>query len=178
MRPALKWTLGATSLLAAAALALDDKPARVVAAVDRATERPGREPQPRRDMDREALPPLPSQLEPQQIEPARRDIFAPVEPPAPPVKVAAPVPAPPPPPAPAPTAPPITWRYLGAMVTPAEERLVMLARGDTSITVQVGTRLDEGYVVESISTDAVRLAYPPLGTSVDIPIPPAPAATR
>lgn len=50
----------------------------------------------------------------------------------------------------------------------------MLARGDTSTTVEVGTRLDEGYVVESIGSDAVRLVYPPLGTSVDILIPPAP----
>jgi hypothetical protein len=59
------------------------------------------------------------------------------------------------------------------MVTPSGERLVMLARGDTSLTIQVGTRLDEGYVVESIGTGAVHLVYPPLGTGIDIPIPPA-----
>lgn len=172
MRPALKWTLAATSVLAAAALALDDKPARVVSAVDRVTELPGRD-QPGLEGRREAVP-LPSHLESQPIETARRDIFAPVEPPAPPMKVAAPVLAPPPPPLPAPTAPALTWRYLGAMITPAGERVVMLARGDTSTTVEVGTRLDEGYVVESIGSDAVRLVYPPLGTSVDILIPPAP----
>ena len=69
----------------------------------------------------------------------------------------------------------MTWRYLGAMVTPAGERLVMLARGETSLGIQAGTRLEEGYVVESIGAEAIRLAYPPSGTVVDIPIPPAPA---
>lgn len=173
MPPALKWTLAATSVLAAAALALDDKPARVVSAVDRVTELPGRD-QPGLEGRRKAAPPLPSHLEPQPIEPARRDIFVPVEPPAPPMNVAAPAAPPPPPPPPAPTAPAVTWRYLGSMITPAGERVVMLARGDTSTTVQVGTRLDEGYVVQSIGSDAVRLVYPPLGTSVEILIPPAP----
>ena len=66
----------------------------------------------------------------------------------------------------------MTVRYLGTMTTPAGDRLVMLARGDTTVPVQPGTRLDEGYVVETISADAVRLVYPPLGTTVDIPIPP------
>ena len=72
----------------------------------------------------------------------------------------------------------MTWRYLGTMITPAGQRLVMLARGDTTVTVQPGTRLDEGYVVEAIGSDAVRLVYPPLGTVVDVPIPPAQPTSR
>lgn len=75
-------------------------------------------------------------------------------------------------------APGISVRYLGIMLTPSGERLVMLARGDSSVTIQAGTRLDEGYVVESIDTTAVHLVYPPLGTHVDISIPPAAPQTR
>src|SRR5207237_5548214 len=74
--------------------------------------------------------PLPGHLEPLQIEAARRDIFVPVEPAPPPAPVIAAAPPPPPPPPPA--APAVTWRYLGSMVTPAGERLVMLSRSDTS----------------------------------------------
>lgn len=70
------------------------------------------------------------------------------------------------------------WRYLGTMVTPAGQRLVMLARGDTVVTVQPGASLDDGYVVEAVGSDAIRVTYPPLGTVVDIPIPPAPPPRR
>lgn len=64
------------------------------------------------------------------------------------------------------------------MLTPTGERLVMLARGDSSVTIQAGMRLDEGYVVESIDAGAVHLIYPPLGTAVDIPIPPTAPQTQ
>lgn len=178
MRPFLRWTLGATSVLSAIALWLDDKPAKVVAALERrnlASTVEAASASPSSGATEAALP-LPTQLDAAAIEAARRDIFVPVEPPAP--KPVASPPAPPPPPPPPPTAPAMTWRYLGSMLTPSGGRLVMLARGDTSVTIQAGMRLEEGYVVEAIGSDAVRLVYPPLGTVVEIPIPPPPPSPR
>jgi hypothetical protein len=131
------------------------------------------------------LPALPSALSAWQIEPAKRDVFAPVVPPTPPVAKAPLVPAAPATPVvlapvvpPAPVAPAISLRYLGAMVTPEGRRLVMLMRGDTPLTVQEGTRLDEGYVVQSIGRDAVRLFYAATNTVLDVPIPATPSEAR
>jgi hypothetical protein len=167
--------------LSVLALWVEDQPAKIVAALERPTSGAspmgvgGSRESPPSDKTTEGLPP---QLEALQIEAARRDIFVPVEPPAPKVVPPAPAPVAPPPPPPTPMAPPMSWRYLGAMVTPAGQRLVMLAKGDTNVTIQAGTQLDEGYVVEAIGADAVRLVYPPLGTVVDLPIPPAPPSPR
>ena len=171
MRRGLSWALMATAALCVAALWLEDGPAKIVAAHDRpvvAITTPLAVP----------TTTLPRQITPLSLEPARRDIFVPVEPPAPKPVSPPPVLAQAPPSPPAPTAPAMTWRYLGAMVTPAGQRLVMLARGDSTVTVQPGTRLDEGYVVEAVGSDAIRLVYPPLGTVVDVPIPPAPPTPR
>ena len=59
-------------------------------------------------------------------------------------------------------------KFLGEM-----ERVVpraALGRGDKSVIVHVGMTLDNGYVVESISVDAVVLVYAPLGVRSTIPI--------
>src|SRR5438105_6549198 len=180
MRRQLRWALAGTAVLSIAALWVDEGPAKVVAALGRpadssqrffATAQPAHDPA-------VVASELPHHIDAMSIEPARRDIFVPVEPAAPkPAAPTAPV-APAPLPPPSPTAPPVAWRYLGAMVTPAGERLVMLARGDTTTMVQPGLRLDDGYVVEAISSDAVRLVYPPLGSMAEIPIPPAPPTPR
>jgi hypothetical protein len=175
MRPALRWGLAATVVASAAALWVGDKSVgSVVAAVDRAT---GSAPLPLAAApDRDDAAPLPPAIEPTIVEPARRDIFTAVQPPAPPPppppKPFVGPPLPPPPPAP----PPLNWRFVGSMTTPAGERLVMLSRGgDNATVVQPGTRLDDGYVVESIGGDAIRLSYPPLGAVVDLPLPPPPS---
>ncbi|HEX6705223.1 MAG TPA: hypothetical protein VF169_10720 [Albitalea sp.] len=178
MRRGLSWGLAVTGVLSAGALMVDDKPAKVVAAIERAGTARVPDPVPVRPTVSDAASPLPTQLDPPQIEASRRDVFLPVDPPAPPPpKVVAPPPPPPAPP-PAPAAPAMNWRYMGAMVTPDGERLVMLARGDSSVLIQVGTRLEEGYVVEAIGSDAVRLVYPSLGTVVDLPIPPPAGPSR
>lgn len=175
MRPVLRWVLVATVVVSAASLWMGEAPSRVVAAVERAA-RPTApivaDPQPKR-----AAMPLPSSLEPTTLEPARRDIFAAVEPPPPPAppspKPFVGPPLPPPPPAP----PAMNWRYFGRMTTPAGEKLVMLARGDQTALVQPGTQLDDGYVVQAIGADAVRLTYPSLGSVVDLPLAPPPLAS-
>lgn len=91
--------------------------------------------------------------------------------------------APPPPPVPkpltgpvyeSPPAPPsLNYRFLGQMTDPAGQRWVYLARPDKDVRITVGTRLDEGYVVEAITSDHVRLHYPPLGARAQIVVPPA-----
>jgi hypothetical protein len=125
--------------------------------------------------------PLLSTLELLQLQPAERDIFVSVSAPNQPVKPPSGAVAPPtlaaamPPTqtavvAAAPTAPALAWRYFGAMTTPEGQPLTLLARGDATLSVQPGTALDQGYVVQSISREAVRLVYPPLGTEVELPI--------
>jgi hypothetical protein len=128
---------------------------------------------------------LPTDLPSWQIEPARRDIFSPVLPPLPPPPKPLPVVMLPivntvviPVVVPNPAAPAISLRYLGTMVTPQGQRLVMLARGDTAVTVQEGTRLDEGYVVQAIGQDEVRLLYPATGMVLGVPIPATPSDSR
>lgn len=60
---------------------------------------------------------------------------------------------------------------MGQLVDPAGKRLIYLARPDKEVAVTVGTRLDEGYIVESIATEGVRLLHPPSANKVLIPVP-------
>jgi hypothetical protein len=182
VRPALRWGLTGTVVLSALALWWPRAAPTVVQAATRAEGRPGAEIGVRSAAAAPDIGALPSAIPPWQVEPAKRDLFAPVIPPppnaakAPPpvVTVAAPVVAATVAP-PAPTAPAINLRYLGAMVTPEGKQLVMLARGETTLTVQEGTRLDEGYVVQSIGREAVRLFYAATNTVLDVPIPATPS---
>lgn len=167
MRRGLLWALAGTAGLSASALWFDRTPVIVGATLDRSgASRPfAMGPQ-------VAAPsPLAIRFEPLQLEVARRDPFAPIQVEAP-VLIAPPTAAVAPS-TPVPVPPQLSWRYFGAMVTPEGQRLVMLAHGETTLTIQPGTRLDEGYVVEAIDTDAVRIIYPALRTVVNIPIPSA-----
>lgn len=85
---------------------------------------------------------------------AKSDLFGSQswQPPAPKVEA-----VPPPPPQP----PPMTYRFAGRFVQDGKSQ-IFLSQGDTPIAVKPGTRLDGGYVVESITADAVALLYPPL----------------
>jgi hypothetical protein len=67
------------------------------------------------------------------------------------------------------------YRFLGRMLSPEGRPITLLARGDVTIEIQPGQQLEDGYRVEAVSAQAIRLAYPPLGTAVDVPIPPATA---
>jgi hypothetical protein len=167
MRKSLRWAFAATLVVTAASF-WPREPQRTVAAAEPRMTAAAAPAVP----DTSAA--LPSTLDSWAIEPARRDAFAPVEPPgaSPPPLPPAPEAHPPAPP-PTPTAPSVTYRYLGRMTTPEGMQITLLARGDVTLPVAAGTPLDEGYVVESVGRDAVRLVYPPLGTTVDIPIPPA-----
>jgi len=118
--------------------------------------------------------PLPNELPRQSLARTRFDPFVGVVPArqplpvAPPMVVAPPVVAP----APQPTAPALNYRYLGRLVDPTGKVSVYLAKGAKELLVEVGTQLDEGYVVEALGADAIRLHYPPLDTRAVINIPP------
>ena len=134
-----------------------------------------------------AIAPLPPELPTQNFEPASFDPFVGVpEPPPKPLPAAAkpiaqmPVVAPTPvAPAP-PSAPPPAYRYLGRMVDPGGQLRVYLTRSDGLPTaIAPGTRLDDGYVVQTITAEAVGLHYPATDVRAVIAIPappPDPAA--
>ena len=89
---------------------------------------------------------------------------------------------PPPPPVPPPlapavavvapaVAPPQDYRFLGRVTGPDGVDQVLLGRGETAVSVKAGTSLDNGYVVESVTTEEIVLIYPSLGTKTTVPIP-------
>ncbi len=176
LRPGLRWALGLSAVASAwAMLAPADPP--VVAATAPAPGQGGpNSPAPRPPMPTTApttvpttvpmnartaapgqalaLAAVPARLPEQPLEPADRDPFA--------------IPQPPPPQAPA-----LNYRYLGQFIDPQGQRKVYLARPDKDLLVEAGTRLDEGYRVEAITDDEIRLVYEPLQQRTVIRIPAA-----
>ena len=178
MRPHLRWSLGITLVLTAAALLWPEPNPQVTAGAARQTTSSAQNVSSVADASSAPTPdapakPLPMAFPQHDWTPARFDPFAGVQPTAPPAaKPAQPV-AIAPAPVPTPTAPPLTYRYLGQMKDPAGQQWVYLARADNHIPVKAGTTLEEGYVVESISPDAIALRYPALNTLASIAIPPS-----
>jgi len=181
MHKGLRWALGLTIALTAAALMRPARPPTVVGAVDSVDDRRS-DAAPRSGDSDPALASgnvvaWPERLEPWVLDNAKADIFS-AAPTAPAVPASVgPPPAPamaPPPPAPAPASPPLAWRYLGRMVTPGGATVVLLSRADgAAVSIQQGSKLDDGYEVLAILPDAVRLVFPPTGVEVDVPIPAA-----
>lgn len=102
---------------------------------------------------------------------ARGDAFAarswapPAPPPAPRAAPRAAAPVKPARPAP----PPMPYRVAG-QVAQGEGAQVVLATGDTILTVREGELLEGGYRVESIGPDSVTLLYVPLGVREKLPL--------
>lgn len=177
MRRSLFWALLGTLAASAATLWVGRQAPVLVAAVQRTGARAELPAPLARALQRA---PLPARLEPQAIEPSQRDPFVPVLPPQP-----KPAPAPalppaqvtgPPPPPPLPSAPAVRARFLGRMVTPSGDTLVFLSAGDQTMLAQAGDVLDDGYVVDSVTDQAVTLRYPALDVKVTLPLPPLPAS--
>lgn len=179
LRPALRWTLGLTSAATAWAL-LSPADGNVTPAATSTLVNMGQSPAApsalgaantvsHRKPSMAPPPPIPGRLPEAALEAADRDPFMIPPPPPPP----APSPPPPPPPPPAAVAPPLNYRYLGSMLDPEGSRKVYLIRADKDVLVQSGTRLEEGYVVEAITDDEIRLIYEPLQQRAVIRIPPA-----
>lgn len=173
MRPALKWALGA-SLIATAwtVLSSDGKAVgasskeQALNSADASGTASRSAPQPAKSAG-QGIGAIPVQLASQPLEAADRDPFMIPPPPAPP----APPAPPPPPPPPPPTAPPMTYRFLGQFVDPQQQRKVFLGRSDgKEVLVEVGTQLD-GYRVDAITADEVRLVYEPLQQTAVIRLP-------
>ena len=117
-------------------------------------------------------PALPDRLAALQLEPAEADPFVGAQRPPPPEPPPKPVVKEPPPPPPPP--PPFNYRYLGRMQGPTGEESIYLTLARRSVPIAVGTRLEEGYVVESIGPESISFHYPPLDTHTVLSIP-APA---
>lgn len=193
MRPALRWLLLLTLALSAGAIWWPPSGVPpLVSAVRRDVDRahglsvaPAAESQ-----GSSAQQALPAVIPALQIDPARRDIFASAQGGAQQASQKAPspgrpLPAPPPPvplaqpaqaiqpaqPAVAAAAPPLRLRYLGSMLTPAGERLVLMARGDAAFVARPGLNVDDGYAIQSVEAHAVRVVHSGSGNVTDIPIP-------
>lgn len=174
MRPWLRWTLIVTLLLSVIAIAWPSKTAQAVAQVaDRTAERAkALAPATTTVAAESVVSPLPAMLPTHFLDKATFDPFAGVQPPPPPAPEAEkPLMGPL---QPAPVArPALNYRYLGQFTDPSGKRSVYLSRADKDITVEVGAKLDEGYTVEAIGPDGIRLYYPPLRAHASIPIPAA-----
>ena len=116
---------------------------------------------------------LPERLPHFEFAEAHFDPFVGLVTPVPPTAPATVVSLPPlPPAAPERSMPPVLkYRFLGSFTDPNGNRIVYLTRGDKDVRVAVGTQLDEGYVVEAIDVDGVRLLFPPLDARATIAIP-------
>ena len=177
LRPGLRWLLlGTVGVSAAALLWPEGEATRIIAVASRGAdlERVVPSTVPTSSTGVVAAP-IPFRLPAHLLEKAQFDPFAGGAPaPAPtPIAPAAskpfvgPVYVPPPP------APSLNYRYLGQILDPDGRRLVYLARPDKDVLVGAGTRLDEGYVVEAIDDQGVRLRYPPLDAHAVVPSPTA-----
>ena len=180
MRRSLSWALTAALVLSAAAIGWPRVTRPLVAAVQRADalshiEQPAAHATP---AARANQPALPATLPPWDLAAAVSDPFTGATPaPTPPTAMAPPPPPPvstatPPPPPLVPTAAPaVLVRYLGSMQTPQGERLVLLLRGDTAIVARAGLGFEDGYVIQSVSPQAVRLLHAATGVGLDIAVP-------
>ena len=60
---------------------------------------------------------------------------------------------------------------MGRVTGPDGSRQVLLARGDTVVSVVAGTTLDNGYTVEVINAESVTLLLPATGYRTQVAIP-------
>ena len=131
--------------------------------------------------------PLPARWDVPMLEAARRNPFG-GDAPALPTPAAAPTPPPklvvPQQPVivaaaapPAPIAAPFGYRYVGRMVDPTGQRVLYVARGDAVVTVQAGTQLTDGYVVDTVSEAAIEFVHTTTQQRHTIAIPPDASAT-
>lgn len=70
-----------------------------------------------------------------------------------------------------PSAPTLSYRYIGQMTGPDGVAYVYLARSDSAVRVQAGTVLEDGYIVERIDSDAVKLRHLASSGKANIAIP-------
>jgi len=117
---------------------------------------------------------LPEHWPQPNVEPAVRNPFLATPPPAPKPVAAVAVQAPPP----APPPPVSDYRFWGRMAVGAGQRLTYVARGDAGnpTAIDVGTRLEDGWSVESIGDNAIVLVHAATQQRSTLSIPPHGAA--
>ena len=179
VRPGLKWTLGAATLLSVFAIVAVPNPSPTAgpgsrdptATVTAWTDAP----RPAKAMT-SSLAMVPTQIDRVPIEISDQDPFNQSPPPPPPAPVqptpvispvmAAPVEAPQP--------PPMTHRFFGSMRNPDGQVLTYVTDGASTVQAVPGVTLSSGYVIDAITEREIRLLYPPLSSESRISIPPAP----
>ena len=95
------------------------------------------------------------------------DPFVGVNPPPP--AAAAPTTAPPPPPPP--PAPVTAYKFFGRLTGIDGTTEIYLVKGESVVRAAPGVKLDDGFVVASVSATEVSLIYPALDAHAQIPIP-------
>lgn len=93
------------------------------------------------------------------------EIAPPPPPPAAKSKPAAPAAEPPAPP------PPMNWRYLGQMTSPDNQRQIFLTKGDQAVPIEAGQRLGDGFTVDAVTLESVRLRHMDYGVQYLISLP-------
>jgi len=76
----------------------------------------------------------------------------------------------PPPPPPPPSAPPLPFRFMGAMKESPARTLVFLSRDDQLYSARAGDVLDRTYRIESIDANSVTFTYLPLNETQKLSI--------
>lgn len=191
LRPGLRWALGVTGVASIAALWWGEPAPIPTDSLASARLDPSYfGPRSNSGVGSRDIPivPLPSTVSREMPEPAERDIFNVVAPPAMAIEAprAAPAPVPqvvlaptPPPP------PPMTWRYLGGMRAPNGAAMVYLGQGDDVVLAQAGAELPGGYRIEEVvratpedglAVTEIHLVYPSSGyrETLRVPMPSSP----
>jgi hypothetical protein len=170
IRPELRWLCAAT-VVASAAVYLTDPELRnpgaaLAGTAVAATEAP--KPATPTASASSAISPTPRPLSEAIADPFDPIVVAP--PPPPPAPKPPPAPPPPPPPP-----PPLTWRYFGQMMLPDHKQQVFLARGEQVLPIEAGQQLDDGFIVDAITAENVRVRHVASGVQFSIALPEAAA---
>jgi hypothetical protein len=105
------------------------------------------------------------------IEALRRDSFALIAPPPPPVKaptIVAPVVSAPP------VAPALNMSFAGRMTDPGGATKVFVLLDKAAIAIEPGQMLPNGYLVDAVTDQSIELSYPPLKVKARFDLPNAP----
>jgi cytoskeletal protein RodZ len=68
--------------------------------------------------------------------------------------------------------PALNTRFLGRMIDPQGQLSVYLTDTDNAVAAVPGTRLSDGWVVDSIGDATLRFSHPPTGSRAQLDIPP------
>jgi hypothetical protein len=72
------------------------------------------------------------------------------------------------------SAPPLNVRFEGRMTSPSGAHLVFASYAGSSVVLAAGQALPNGYIVKSLTDQAVEFVYPALGTTARLDLPVSP----